>query len=116
METRKPTIVRLIEPIVDLSQPDNFQRRWEQGNPRGQNFEKLCITIGGKAVTVAIEHHHPGQTGSLLRATMLIDRNRHKLFVRSVTEAREGRVDQGSRAVAKFLPTLQHSLGQLGLR
>ena len=111
-----PTVVKLIEPIVDLSKPGQSQQRWERGNRRSNNYEQLCITLAGKAVTIAIEHVHPGTQNTLLRATMQINSNRHELYLRSVSEARIGGAALGSRAVAMFLPTLQHSLRELGLR
>ena len=100
------------------------QLLWETGEWQSPHFERLCLTLSRRmlSLTIALDHHHLSKSDipqvgqeQPLRSTMVINQDTHMLFeshrYNGVSLARL----YNENAVERFTPKLTHNLAVIGL-
>ena len=104
------------------------QLLWETGEPHSSNFERLCLTLSKRtlSLTIALDHHHA--TNSLeipviprsrfetaVRSSMVINTQSHSLYETSRNNGVLSGIHYENEAIDRFTPKLTHTLAFIGL-
>lgn len=91
-------------------QGEQQQLFWQAGEVN-QEHDRLCITLGEFALTVAISHRHD----SLEQSTLVFNHWRPELYETKGLMPPMDLTYAGEEAAERFLPLFQHSVAAFGL-
>ena len=104
------------------------QLLWETGEPRSNNFERLCLTLSKRtlSLTIALDHRHVNSSlevpviprSSLetpMRTSMVINSQTHYLYETNRNNGVLSGTHYEDEAITRFTPELTHTLAFMGL-
>ena len=104
------------------------QLLWETVESQGGEFERLCLTLSKRtlSLTIALDHRHSHSSLDIpviprskyetpIRTTMVIDTRTHSLYETMKNNGVLSGVYYENEAITRFTPELSHSLAVLSL-